>query len=101
MHAISPKSHTGQMQKGIWSQSSKIIYPNSEIFMVVLKPQALASLVASSGEVLEERLDRVRTYYDLLTIPFEVSVSSLNCARPSLAAITWCTSDRHGYSSVL
>lgn len=41
--------------------------------MVMPKTQALASLVASSGEVLEERLDRVRTYYDLLTIPFEVS----------------------------
>lgn len=45
--------------------------------MVFLKIQALASLVASSGEFLEERLDRVRTYYDLLTIPFEVS--DLNC----------------------
>lgn len=45
--------------------------------MVLLKIQALASLVASSGEFLEERLDRVRTYYDLLTIPFEVS--DLNC----------------------
>jgi hypothetical protein len=46
--------------------------------MMLLKIQALASLVASSGEFLEERLDRVRTYYDLLTIPFEVS--DLNCS---------------------
>ena len=45
---------------------------------MLLKSQALASLVASSGEFLEERLDRVRTYYDLLTIPFEVS--DLNCS---------------------
>ncbi|KAG0618847.1 hypothetical protein M758_4G095100 [Ceratodon purpureus] len=37
--------------------------------------QALASLVASSGEFLEERLDRVRTYYDLLTIPFEALIA--------------------------
>lgn len=43
------------------------------VIVALMKTQALASLVASSGEFLEERLDRVRTYYDLLTIPFEVS----------------------------
>ena len=46
-------------------------------FLVMMLIQALASLVASSGEFLEERLDRVRTFYDLLTIPFEVS--DLSC----------------------
>lgn len=39
--------------------------------------QALASLIASSEEFLEERLDRVRTYYDLLTIPFEALIALL------------------------
>jgi hypothetical protein len=34
--------------------------------------QALASLAASSGNFLEERLDRVRTYYECLNLPFEV-----------------------------
>jgi exocyst complex component 4 len=33
--------------------------------------QALASLAASSGNFLEERLDRVRTYYECLNLPFE------------------------------
>lgn len=55
--------------------------------MVFLKIQALASLVASSGEFLEERLDRVRTYYDLLTIPFEVS--DLNCLTHIFCDMLW------------
>ncbi|XP_073395601.1 exocyst complex component SEC8 isoform X2 [Physcomitrium patens] len=33
--------------------------------------QALASLAASSGQFLEERLDRVRTYFECLNLPFE------------------------------
>jgi hypothetical protein len=36
--------------------------------------QALASLAASSGNFLEERLDRVRTYYECLNLPFEVDI---------------------------
>ena len=42
----------------------------------VLQPahQALASLAASSGQFLEERLDRVRTYFECLNLPFEVCV---------------------------
>lgn len=38
--------------------------------------QALASLAASSGQFLEERLDRVRTYYECLNLPFEVLICS-------------------------
>jgi hypothetical protein len=39
---------------------------------VSMDVQALASLAASSGNFLEERLDRVRTYYECLNLPFEV-----------------------------
>jgi exocyst complex component 4 len=35
--------------------------------------QALAAIPSINSEVVQQRLDRVRTYYELLNMPFEVS----------------------------
>jgi len=35
--------------------------------------QALAAIPSINSEAVQQRLDRVRTYYELLNMPFEAS----------------------------
>ncbi|XP_024537637.1 exocyst complex component SEC8 [Selaginella moellendorffii] len=40
--------------------------------------QALAALSSTDADMVQQRLDRVRTYYELLTMPFEALIAFVN-----------------------
>ncbi|KAF9602098.1 hypothetical protein IFM89_024865 [Coptis chinensis] len=46
----------------------------SDDFIISLTAQALAAIPSVNGEAVQQRLDHVRTYYELLNLPFEVQV---------------------------
>lgn len=43
-------------------------------FKILNVLQALAAIPSINSEVVQQRLDRVRTYFELLNMPFEVSL---------------------------
>lgn len=45
-------------------------------FLISFLIQALAAIPSMDGEAIQQRLERVRTYYELLNLPFEVSFTS-------------------------
>lgn len=48
---------------------------SSYIFLLL---QALAAIPSIDSEAVQQRLDRVRTYYELLNLPFEALYQTLN-----------------------
>ncbi|KAF9625142.1 hypothetical protein IFM89_019356 [Coptis chinensis] len=60
----------------------------SSYFIIELRMlQALAAIPSINSEAVQQRLDRVRTYYELLNLPFEVNIF-LNSIMALLAFIT-------------
>lgn len=52
----------------------------------ILSFKALAAIPSIDGEVVQQRLDHVRTYYELLNMPFEARFLALTSILFSLNA---------------
>jgi len=60
------------------------------LFFIFMALQALAAIPSINSEAVQQRLDHVRTYYELLNMPFEASNLTLQ-----FLAISYCVATRH------
>ena len=61
------------MARNLCNRMQKCLYSFNQSLFFLDNLQALVAIPSVNSDVVQQRLDRVRTYYELLNMPFEVS----------------------------